>query len=227
MKKWILMSVLAMMLTAALTGCGAKSAQEATGQTETEGTAVVESSAVTESSEAKTDEATEEASETENGEKKTLVVYYSWSGNTEKIANMIGEYTGGTLFKLEPAEPYSEDYNTVVEQAKKEQQENARPALAADVEDFDSYDVIFMGYPNWWSDVPMLMNTFMESHDFTGKTVIPFCTHGGGGFGKSVSSVKAGTAGATVLDGLAVSGSQADGAQTDVLALIDSLGFRY
>ena len=152
-----------------------------------------------------------------------LVAYFSWSGNTEKIANMIAEDTGADLFQIEPAEAYPEDYNAVVDQAKEEQTANARPELLHDVETFQNYDVIFLGYPNWWSDVPMIMNTFMEAHDFSGKTVVPFCTHGGGGFGKSLSSVKAGTTGATVLDGFEVSGSRADGAAADVQSWIDSL----
>lgn len=152
-----------------------------------------------------------------------LVAYFSWSGNTEKIANMIAEDTGADLFRIEPVEAYPEDYNAVVDQAKEEQTANARPELLHDVESFQNYDVIFLGYPNWWSDVPMIMNTFMEAHDFSGKTVVPFCTHGGGGFGKSLSSVKAGTTGATVLDGFEVSGSRADGATEDVKNWVDSL----
>lgn len=152
-----------------------------------------------------------------------LVAYFSWSGNTKQIAEMISEKTGGDLFEIVPATPYTEDYDAVVDQAQKEQEENARPEIADTVEDWDSYQTVFIGYPNWWSDVPMIINTFMESYDFSGKTVVPFCTHGGGGFGGSLSSIENGVQGASVLEGFSVSGSSVDSAEEDVQTWIDSL----
>lgn len=222
MKKAILAGLLAGTMMFAMAGCGKNPAAETTTAD------VTETASAENTSETVAGETTEESGETSESAaaqdgSSILVAYFSWSGNTEKIANMIAEDTGADLFQIEPVEAYPEDYNAVVDQAKEEQTANARPELLHDVETFQSYDIIFLGYPNWWSDVPMIMNTFMEAHDFSGKTVVPFCTHGGGGFGKSLSSVKAGTAGATVLDGFSVNGSQADGAAADIQSWIDSL----
>lgn len=155
---------------------------------------------------------------------KTLIAYFSWSGNTEALAGMIQETAGGDLFAIETETPYTDDYNAVVDQAKQEQADNIRPALAAQVENMDDYDTIFIGYPNWWSDVPMAVLTFLESYDWTGKTVIPFCTSGGGGFGNGINSIEAATEGAAVLEGFHVGGSSVDGAAEDVAAWINSLG---
>lgn len=159
----------------------------------------------------------------ENGG-KTLIAYFSWSGNTETLAGMIQEATGGDLFAIETETPYSDDYDTVVDQAKQEQADNIRPALAAQVENMDDYDTVFIGYPNWWSDVPMAVLTFLESYDWNGKTVIPFCTSGGGGFGNGIDSIEAAAEGATILEGFHVGGSSVDGAADDVATWLDSLG---
>lgn len=159
----------------------------------------------------------------ENGG-KTLIAYFSWSGNTETLAGMIQEATGGDLFAIETETPYSDDYDTVVDQAKQEQADNIRPALAAQVENMDDYDTVFIGYPNWWSDVPMAMLTFLESYDWDGKMVIPFCTSGGGGFGNGIDSIEAAAEGATILEGFHVGGSSVDGAADDVAAWLDGLG---
>ena len=241
MKRKILAGLLAGTMMFAMAGCGKNPAAETTTADVTEAASVenaseaaagdtnAESGETSESGTAQDDSTEAESAQDTGAEAASpdgssiLVAYFSWSGNTEKIANMIAEDTGADLFQIEPVEAYPEDYNAVVDQAKEEQTANARPELLHDVEVFQNYDVIFLGYPNWWSDVPMIMNTFMEAHDFSGKTVVPFCTHGGGGFGKSLASVKAGTTGATVLDGFEVSGSRVDGAAADVQSWIDSL----
>lgn len=155
---------------------------------------------------------------------KTLIAYFSWSGNTEELAGMIQEATGGDLFAIETETPYTDDYNAVVDQAQQEQADNARPALAAQVENMDDYDTVFIGYPNWWSDVPMAVLTFLESYDWTGKTVIPFCTSGGGGFGNGINSIEAATEGAVVLEGFHVGGSSVSGAKEDVAAWLSANG---
>lgn len=170
-----------------------------------------------------TPEATpDEAPESTGG--KTLIAYFSWSGNTAKLAQMIADASGGELFAVEPETPYPDDYNTVVDQAKTEQKENARPTISNTVENWDDYDTVFVGYPNWWGDVPMIMLTFMESYDWSGKTVIPFCTSGGGGFGNGVTSITDAASGASVLDGFHVNDSRVDGAQEDVTSWLDGLG---
>lgn len=149
-------------------------------------------------------------------EDKTLIAYFSWSGNTETLAGMIQEVTGGDLFAIETETPYTDDYDAVVDQAKQEQADNIRPPLAAQVENMEEYDTVFIGYPNWWGDVPMAVLTFLESYDWSGKTVIPFCTSGGGGFGNGIDSMEAAAEGAVILEGFHVGGSSVDGAAGDV-----------
>lgn len=163
-----------------------------------------------------------EEAETEDGQ-NILIAYFSWSGNTEELAGMIQSETGGELFEIEPAEPYTEDYDALLDQAQQEQRENARPELAAQVENWDSYDVIFVGFPNWWSDVPMAVLSFLESYDCTGKVIVPFNTSGGGGFGNSLASIEESAAGAEILEGFTVAGDNVSGAQADVSEWISSL----
>lgn len=169
---------------------------------------------------------TAKQAETTKKQSKILVAYFSWSGNTEKIAKMIAEDTGADLFKIETKTAYTDDYDTLVDQAQQEQKDDARPELKNTVKNFEQYDTVFLGYPNWWSDVPMAINTFMESYDWNGKNVIPFCTHGGGGFGGSLSSVRKGTKKAKVLKGFEVEGSSADSAKEDVQAWIKNLNIK-
>lgn len=154
----------------------------------------------------------------------TLIAYFSWSGNTEQMAQFIQDETGGELFTIEPAIPYTDDYDTLLDIAQQEQADNARPELASQVENWDSYEVIFVGYPDWWSDAPMLIYSFLESYDWTGKTLIPFCTSGGSGFGRSLDKLPNSTSGATILEGLHINGDSVDGAAEDVAAWIDDLG---
>lgn len=152
------------------------------------------------------------------------VAYFSWSGNTRQIAGMIAGKTGGELFEISPKTPYTKDYNELLNQAQQEQRNNARPSLAASVSGWEQYDTIFVGYPNWWSDAPMIILSFLESHDCSGKTIIPFCTSGGGGLGRSVSSIRASVPGAVVTDGFHIDGSRAGSAQSAVDSWIDGLG---
>lgn len=108
---------------------------------------------------------------------KILIAYFSWSGNTQHVAEYIAGQTGGTLFRMEPVNPYPEEYDPCTEVAKAEKERDARPAIKNRVEDWDSYDTVFIGCPVWWWTVPMIVCTFTESYDFKGKTVIPFCTY--------------------------------------------------
>ena len=110
-------------------------------------------------------------------ENRILVAYFSWSGNTQHVAEYIAKQTGGTLFRIEPVKPYPTEYTPCTEVAKKEKEDNARPAIKNKVEDWDSYDTVFIGCPVWWWTAPMIINTFAESYDFKGKTVVPFCTY--------------------------------------------------
>ena len=163
-------------------------------------------------------------SEAPTAEGGTLIAYFSWSGNTEQMAQTIQAEIGGDLFKIEPAVPYTEDYDTLLDIAQQEQAEDARPELAAQVENWDSYDVVFVGYPNWWSDAPMAVYTFLETYDFDGKTLIPFNTSASGGFDRSLSGIEESAAGANILDGLALTEGELGNARNEVSGWLAGLG---
>lgn len=122
--------------------------------------------------------------------KHCLIVYYSHSANTRKLAGLIERETGGTLLEIVPEKAYPVEYNAVVEQAKKEIQAGFRPALKTKVVDIEDYDAIFVGTPNWWNTIAPPLAAFLEGCDLSGKQVIPFCTHGGGGSGRIETAVK-------------------------------------
>lgn len=118
-----------------------------------------------------------------------LIAYFSWGGNTKGIAKEIARQTGADLFEIECTAPYSTDYNTVLEQAQHDQNIQARPELAAHVENMDEYGTVILGYPNWWASIPMPVASFLDEYDFTDKTIVPFCSHGGGRFGQSLTAI--------------------------------------
>lgn len=119
-----------------------------------------------------------------------LIAYFSWGGNTQGIAEEIQKQTGAELFEITLVNPYSNDYNTVLDEAQRDQSEQARPELASHVENMEEYDIIILGYPNWWASIPMPIASFLEEYDFSGKTIIPFCSHGGGRFGQSLTAIE-------------------------------------
>ena len=125
------------------------------------------------------------ASDNEN----VLIAYFSWGGNTAGIAGEIQRQTGADLFEITLVNPYSNDYNTVLDEAQRDQNEQARPELANHIENMEDYDVIILGYPNWWASIPMPIASFLEEYDLEGKTIIPFCSHGGGRFGQSLTAI--------------------------------------
>ncbi len=150
-----------------------------------------------------------------------LVVYFSWSGNTETIANEVASQTGADIFKLEPTTPYSNDYNTVLDEAQAEQRADARPEVMGGIENFDSYDVIYLGFPNWWGDMPMILYSFLDGYDLSGKTIAPFVSSGGSGFSGALSAIASAEPGASLTDGLSLSSEASKdpgGAVTDWLA---------
>lgn len=151
--------------------------------------------------------------------KKILVAFFSRTGenyavghieqgNTHIVAELIASATGGTLFRIEPATPYPDDYRACTEMAQREKRSKARPALVGNIA-AEEFDVIFLGYPNWWGDLPMCVYTFLEQHDWQGKVVIPFCTHEGSGLSDTGNRLRSACRGASVLNGLAVRGSVA------------------
>jgi len=128
------------------------------------------------------------------------------TGNTEIAAGMIQKLTNAEIFKIEPCQPYSKDYNECIDQAQADQKKDARPKLVRYPESMSAYDTIYLGYPNYWSTMPMVMFTFLEHFDFSGKTICPFCTHEGSGMGNSEADIKRLCPGATVKKGLAIRG---------------------
>ena len=151
----------------------------------------------------------------------TLIAYFSRSeenyflgdvisleeGNTEIIAKKIAMLTGGELFRIQPVVPYSSDYNICVEETKADKAKNARPEIANCITSIDEYDTIYIGYPNFWGSLPMCVFTFIEKFDFTGKTIRPFCTHEGSGFGNTIEELRTTCEGAKVEKGLEILGS--------------------
>ena len=137
-------------------------------------------------------------------------------GNTEKVAEMISELTGAELFKIEQAVPYSKDYQPCIAEAKRDLQAHARPELIGLPADLNDYDEIYLGYPNYWGTMPMAVYTFLETYDFTGKTIHPFCTHEGSGLSDTENDIRKVAKGAVVSKGLAIHGSSVASAEPAV-----------
>lgn len=159
----------------------------------------------------------------ETTDKNVLIAYFSKTGNTEKVANMIAKKINGDIFQVESVEAYPENYDETVDIAKDEQNRDARPELSTHVENMNEYDVIFLGYPNWWGTMPMAMFTFLEEYDFTDKIIIPFCTHGGSALGRSEDDITRLAPTAQLKEGLAIRDSNVDEAESEVDQWLSSL----
>ena len=146
------------------------------------------------------------------------------AGNTEKAAGMLAELTGGELYKIEQAQPYSENYRTCVNEARDDLQKKARPEVLNLPDDLDAYDEIYLGYPNYCGTMPMAVYTFLEHYDFTGKTIHPFCTHEGSGLCRTEREIAAAAKGAAVTEGLAIHGSHVDEAGPALKNWVKKLG---
>jgi flavodoxin len=161
---------------------------------------------------------------------KTLIAFFSRAdenyfggayryievGNTEVVANQIEELTGADSFKIEMKAPYAADYNTCIDQAKKDKNAGARPELADELDSIDEYDAIILMYPNYWGTCPMAVFTFLEKYDFTGKTILPLCTHEGSGMGSSERDIAKVVKGAVLKRGLPINGSSVANAKSQV-----------
>lgn len=165
-------------------------------------------------------------------DRKVLVAYFSRAGenyavgdiargNTRIVAEMIADATGGRLFEIVPRTEYPRSYDACVEVAKREQEAGARPAIREDIA-IEDYDVVFLGYPNWWGDMPMPVYTFIEQHDWSHKIVLPFCTHEGSGLSDTQRRIAAACEGATVGAGLALRGAAAQHSQPQVRKTVAS-----
>ena len=164
-----------------------------------------------------------QAQKTESSPSKILVVYYSWSGNTRAVAQQIQSLTEADIFEIKTVKPYPEDYNECVKQAKKEINEGYQPAIIGKVENLSQYDVIFVGSPNWWSTIAPPVATFLTSYNFAGKTVIPFCTHGGGRQANLFRDIAKLCPDATLKKGFVVDGVTARRAKPDVKKWLQDL----
>lgn len=153
-----------------------------------------------------------------------LIAYFSWSGNTENAAQIIQEQTGADIIELNPAEPYSSNYSEVLDQAQKDMNADARPELANHVENMEQYDTILLGYPNWWATIPMPVATFLEEYDFSRKTIIPFCSHGGGGFGQSITDISKLAPNSRIGTGLSIHYSGGTSLENDITTWLNSNG---
>lgn len=165
---------------------------------------------------------------------KTMIVYYSrtgenyWNGsiknlekgNTETVAEVVADMTGGDLFEVETVKTYPEDYYQCIDEAKAELQRGDRPEVRAYADDLEDYDTIYVGYPNWWGTMPMVMFTFLEHYDLSGKRIIPFCTNEGSGMGGSERDLKKICKGAKVEKGLSIHGAEAAQSRSKVEAWV-------
>jgi flavodoxin len=142
-------------------------------------------------------------------QKKVLVAYFSHSGNTKAVAYSIAKKTDAEIFEIKTAKPYPEDYNTVVDIAKKELRSDFSPTLANNIKDIGQFDIIFIGYPNWWGTYPQAVKVFLRMNNLAGKTIIPFCTHEGSELGESVADLKKMCPKSIILQGLAIQGKTA------------------
>lgn len=161
------------------------------------------------------------------GESKVLVVYFSYSGNTQTVARSIQEEIGGDIFRVTVTDEYPNSYNEMSDRTEKEKSEQARPELKDSIDEatWEAYDTVFLGYPIWWGDMPMPMYTFLESYDFTGKTVYPFVTSDSSGFSGTISKIQSAASGATVIDnGLSITAGKISSAETSVNSWVEEIG---
>jgi flavodoxin len=151
-----------------------------------------------------------------SGTKKILIAYFSHTGNTREIANQIHKIVGGDIFEIQVVKPYPNNYDALVKQARQELDSGYKPELKTKVENIKSYDLIFIGYPNWCGTFPAPVKTFLSGYDFSGKTIVPFCTHGGGGLGRSIADISKLCPKSTLLDSFAILGTDAKTGQNKV-----------
>lgn len=232
MKKKLFAVMMASMLTFALAACGntGNNGEESTiPEPSTMKAPVVETESESETEESTlpadtSEEATESETELEDMAVTGVVVYFSWSGNTEAVAAEIQNQTGADTFRLVPAEPYTDDYDALLDIAQEEQRNGARPAISGSIENFDSYEVVYLGFPNWWGDMPMILYSFLDDYDLSGKTIVPFVTSGGSGFSNTIRTIESMEPDAEVLDGFSLGSSQAANAGDAVANWLSGLG---
>lgn len=168
---------------------------------------------------------TQNSEHTNNRNQNILVLYFSMTGNTQSVAEIIQDQVGGDIVKLETEQEYPSDYDELLDYAQNELSENARPKLKTSIENINDYDVIFLGYPIWWGDMPMPVYSFLDEYDLSGKTIAPFVTHGGSGLSSTPEKIKQEEPNATVTNGFEVNGDNAASSGSDVTNWLNEIGF--
>ena len=162
---------------------------------------------------------------TKEEDNSVVVINGEVLGNTQYMAYVIQQNTGADIFRIEPEIPYTTNHSDLVDLAKEEQNENARPAISGSIENFEDYDTVFIGYPIWWSDLPMIMYTFFDTYDFSGKTIVPFSTHGGSSFAGTPATIAELEPGATIDDGMTISRNDIQDAEPDIVSWLENAGY--
>lgn len=242
--------ILAGAMVISLSACGDTKNQESSQQESVSGSAQSYSEEVSSKEQSQDEDSFAEISSTSENNTSILVAYFSYAenaelpegvdasttasiqlwnneltGNTGVVANMIAEATGANLFSIQTVEKYPDSYDETIDKGQEEQSADARPELTNLPEDLDQYDVIFLGFPNWWGDMPMAMYSFLDSVDLSGKTVIPFVTSGGSGFSNSISAIRSMEPEATVQEGLSIRDANVAEAQNDIDDWLTQLGY--
>lgn len=188
----------------------------------------------------------ETSSVTSSEQKNILIAYFSWAenavlaedvdavtspsviipGNVQQLAAWVQEETGGDIFSIQVTDPYPSDWDECLERANQERGENARPELVGNVENLENYDVVFLGYPNWWYGVPMALLTFLENNDLSGKQVYLFCSHGTGGLANSVEIITEAVPDAEISDNIFdCYEEEAAGSEEAIIEWVNGLGY--
>ncbi len=247
-----MLMILSVAFACVLAGCGTKkeetvsNGQNASAKTESD----TDSLAYAHESAKHTEESTE-VSEVKAGEANILIAYFTWADNTEvenpdavdvdastsasvlppgnaaMLAGWIQDEFGGYLFSIHVTEPYSSDYDECLDRAADEKAEDARPPLKSRVENMDSYDIVFLGFPNWWYTVPMAVHSFVEEYDWSGKMVIPFVTHGTGGLASCIDDLEEALAPATIMEPIGVYRDDIKSAQPEIQEWIAGLNIDF
>lgn len=164
-----------------------------------------------------------QATDSAPGEGRALIAYFSWSGNTEAVAREIQDQTGAEMFEIVPAEPYTDDYDELLDIAREEQSVDARPEIA-ETADLAAYDTVYLGFPNWWGDMPMILYTFLDEYDLSGKIIAPFNTSGGSGFSDSLDTIAQMEPDAEIKEGLSLGSGETEGCAGDVTKWLADIG---
>ncbi len=168
-------------------------------------------------------ETTDAENMTEAEDDSTVVIDGEVLGNTQYMARIIQEHTGADIFRIEPETPYPTDHETLVDLAAEEKEKNARPVIRGQIEDFERYETVYIGYPIWWSDMPMILYSFFDQYDFSGKTVIPFSTHGGSSFAGTPAEIQRMEPNATMVEGLTISRDRIQDAKQQIIDWVNGL----